>query len=374
MGADVIKVEPPDGDAMRYLTSIAPDESRVYAAINPGKRAITLDLTSADSRPAVDRLLGWADIALIGVKRADLARFSLEWQRIHAVNERLVVLSFNAYGPEGPDAELGGYDMLAQAVSGLGWSMDRTTDDGAPISTRPAFIDFASGSVACAGVLAALRHRDLTGIGQRVDASLLGSALTMGTPMFSHFEHDQETSEEVIADIAMLRESGVDFATQRRHYESRVLAPGGLFELFVRVYQTSDGLISVSGFSPGLRAKFYDVIGAGPLPEGSRPGDPGFDAVIDAADALFASKTTEQSTAMLRAVGYPCIRFNHPLEALANPQAEANDYVVDLTHPDFGGYRTIGMPFRFSKTPAAIKGRSPKLGEHNDEVANELGW
>lgn len=373
MGADVVKVEPPAGDAMRHLAVLSDGESRAYATINPGKRAIALDMAAEPAQPVIDRLLEWADIALIGLKSGDLVRFGLDWERVHERAPSLVVLAFNAYGPKGAEAELGGYDQLVQAVSGLGFSVDRSIN-GVPKATRPAFVDFASGGYAAAAVLAALRHRDLTGVGQRVDASLLGTALSLGTPQLTCFEADDAGNQELTADIAMLREAGVDFDGQREHWEGRVVTPGALFELYVRIFQTADGLIALSGYSPALKAKFHDVTGLPEVPAGTQIGEPEFDSVIDAAEALFLTRPTAEWVADLRAVGYPCARFNHPLEAISNPQAEVNDYVVDLEHQTFGGYRTVGMPFSFSSSPVGVSSPSPRLGEHTREVLSDLGF
>jgi len=374
MGADVVKVEPPTGDAMRHLgKGIGENEGRPYATINPGKRAITLDMGGDGAQDIIDRLLAWADIALLGLKITDLERFGLDWERVHEREPGLVVLQFSAYGPDGPESQLGGYDQLVQAVSGLGFTMDRSAG-GVPVGTRPAFVDFASGGYACAGVLAALRHRDKTGVGQRVDASLLGTALNLGTPQMTSFDLDTEGNAELTADMTMLRGAGVDFDGQRAHWEGRVFAPGGLFELYVRIFRTSDGLIALSGYSPGLKTKLHDVTGLPRFVAGTRTGDEGFDALVAEAEALFLSRTTTEWINDLRAVGYPCARFNHPLEAITEPQVEANDYVVDLEHETFGGYRTVGMPFGFSESPTKVAAASPRLGQHSAEVLAELGF
>jgi len=373
MGADVVKVEPTTGDAMRHLAPLAENEARAYATINPGKRAISLDMGADGAQEIIDRLLAWADIALIGLKVSDLGRFGLDWDRIHDREPSLVVLQFSAYGPEGPESQLGGYDQLVQAVSGLGFFMDRSKG-GVPVGTRPAFVDFASGGYACAGVLAALRHRDQTGVGQRVDASLLGTALNLGNPQMASFDQDSDGNAELIFEMSMLREAGVDFDGQRAHWEGRVFAPGGLFELYVRIFRTTDGLIALSGYSPGLKDKLHDVTGLPRFTPDTRPGDEAFDAVVDQAEALFLSRSTADWIGDLRAVGYPCSRFNHALEAISEPQAEANDYVVDLEHQSFGGYRTVGMPFGFSEAPTSFTTTSPRLGEHTIEVLGELGF
>lgn len=370
MGADVVKIEPTTGDAMRHLTPLGNHESRAYATINPGKRAMAIDLTEPDARPVVERLLAWADIALVALKSSDLPRFGLDWDRIHSHNSRVVMLQFNAYGPEGPDAHLGGYDSLVQARSGLGFLMNRSRD-GVPTATRPAFVDFATGSAVCAAVLAALRHRDLTGVGQRVDASLLGAAMQMGIPQFCRFEVDADTSSQLEEEIELLRAAETTFDEQRAHFESRMVAGGALFDLYVRVFGTADGFISIAGYSPGLKQKLHDLTG---LPEPPSRRSPEFAGVIAQAEQLFASKPTETWMTELLAVGYPCARYNHPLEATTDSQAVANDYVVDLDHPTNGSYRTVGMPFRFSHSPSGITQPSPGLGEHTSEMLLELGF
>lgn len=373
MGADVVKIEPPTGDAMRHLTAIMPNESRAYATINPGKRTMSLDLGADGSRPVVDRLLQWADIVLVGLKATDIERYGLNWERVRQVNPGVVSLEFTAFGPKGPDADAGGYDQLVQAASGVGFSMNRAKD-GVPLPTRPAFIDFGSGGVAAAAVLAALRHRDRTGNGQRVDASLLGTALSLGTPILSSFDVDKERVQSIREEMDALRLAQMSFAEQRAHYESRVLAGGGVFRLYVRPYATSDGLVSIAGYSPGLMERFHALTGLPTLPPGAGINEPEFVAVVDQAEALFATRTTEEWIQDLSGVGYPCSRYNTPYEAIETPQVEANDYVVDLEHEAIGGYRTIGMPFSFSDTPVGVTTPAPLLGSGTVEVLGELGY
>lgn len=373
MGADVVKVEPIAGDAMRHQAPLTATESRAYSTINPGKRAICLDLAGAGARSVIDRLLAWADISLVGLKLTDVKRYGLDWEHAQTVNPRLVHLVFTAFGPDGPDADQGGYDVLVQGMSGLGWSMNRSVD-GVPFPTRPAFIDFASGSTAAAAVLAALRHRDLTGKGQRVDASLLGSAVALGTPMLSAFDRDAEGTQQLLDDVSLLRQAGADFDEQRAVYEARKTLGALTFRVYFRPYLTADGLISIAGMSPGLFAKFHELTGLDQVPFTSDPNSAEGSALVDAAEALFKTKTTAEWMHQLRAVGYPCTRYNMSAEASRDPQVRANDYVVDLDHPDFGGYTTVGMPFSYSDTPTAIPGPSPRLGEHTSVVLGELGF
>lgn len=371
LGADVVKVEPPEGDAMRGLAGLAPTEARAYASINPGKRSICVDLRDETAPDVVDRLTDWADVMLVGLKRTDLERYRLDWPHVHTRNPRLVQLSLTAFGPEGPDADEGGYDVLVQGVSGLGFLMNRS-EGGTPRPTRPALFDFATGAIAALGVVVALRERERTGVGQRVDTSLLGGAMALGTPMLVRFGVDEAAMAQVAEDLALLRAAAADFDTQREFYESRVVAGGGVFQLYFRHYLTADGIISVAGMSPTLMRRFHEVTGVA-KPTDRDPASEEFRAVVRAAEACFAARTTAEWLTTLRAAGYPASRYNVPLEAIDDPQVDANGYAVDLDHPVFGPYRTVGMPFAFSESPTGIAGPSPALGADTDEVLGEIG-
>ena len=373
MGADVVKVEPPEGDAMRGLAQLGPKEGRAYATINPGKRSIVVDLKSARASSVIEGLIRWADVVLVGLKQSDVGRFGLDWERVHSLNPTLVELVFTAFGPIGPDADEGGYDVLAQGLSGIGFIMNRS-ENGVPHPTRPAVIDFASGMAATAAVLAALRHRDATGKGQRVDASLLGTAVNLGTAILGRFEVDSEQEDEIMDELRLVREAGLDFDTQRQLYESRVIAGGGAFRLYFRHYLTADGIISVAGLSAALFAKFHRITGIDPVAPGTDPSDPAFVAAVDAAEELFARHSTDHWIDTLRAAGYPCARYNSPREAINDPQVRANAYTVDLDHPVFGRYTAAGMPFSVGTSHTALRGPSPRLGEHTAEVMREAGF
>ncbi|MDE0136873.1 MAG: CoA transferase [Acidimicrobiaceae bacterium] len=371
MGAEVVKVEPPDGDAMRSLASLAPMEAKAYALINPGKRAMVLDLQHPGSAAVVDRLFAWADIALVAFKSGDLKRYGIDFEHAAAVNPRLVYLAHTAFGPEGADSHLGGYDVLVQARSGAGFIMNRA-EHGVPSTTRPAVNDFGTGMISALGVVAALRHRDLTGCGQRVDSSLLGTAMSLATPMIGEFESDAEVLAELKQDLAAARAAGVEFVDQRRIYEDRIIPGAGAFRLYFRTYMTADGMISVAGLSPALRDKFHEVTGL-PKVDLHRPDTEEFADLVDAAEALFRTRTTAGWLAALRDVEFPCGPYHMPYEALEDEQIRANDYVMDIEHPAFGRYTTSGMPLRFSEAANPTLAASPQYGEHTREVLAEIG-
>ena len=372
LGADVVKVEPPGGDAMRLLAQLGPMEAKGYAVINPGKRSIAVDLAAQGAGEVIDALFRWADVALVAFKGPDLDRFGIGWDHARTVNPRLVHLTNTSFGPEGPDADEGGYDALVQGRSGVGFIMNRSAG-GVPLPTRPAVNDFGTGMFSAFAVLAGLRHRDRTGEGQRIDTSLLGTAISLGTAVLGRFDAvDTETLAEFAEDLELMRSAGVDFDTQRESYEDRVQAGQGAFRLYFRHYRTADGLISVAGLSAGLFTKFHQVTGL-PQVDRSDHSAPGFLAVVDAAEELFSTRTTAEWLETLRAVGYPCSPYNLPYEALDDPQVRANDFVVDLEHPVFGTYTTTGMPVRFEKAASGVSGPSPTFATHTMEVLAEAG-
>jgi len=372
LGADVVKVEPPDGDAMRHLGQLAPNESRPFATINPGKRGIAVDLSSPESHEVLDALFAWADVALVGFKQADLKRYRVHWEHARTINPRLVYLAHTAFGPDGPDADLGGYDVLVQARSGVGYIMNRS-DGSVPLTTRPAVNDFGSGMVSAFAVMVALRHRDATGEGQRVDTSLLGTALSLGMPLLTRFpSFDDDHVAEVRAELEALQVAGGSFDDQRELYEERSLPNQGVYHLYFRHYATGDGLMSVAALSPALFGRFHDATGVA-RPQSHSESDPTFLAAIAEAEAVFRGRGTDEWLAILQEAGVPCAKYVAPYEALDDVQARVNGYVAELEHPAFGPYTTVGMPLRFEAASTVLDVRSPMLGEHSAEVLAEIG-
>jgi crotonobetainyl-CoA:carnitine CoA-transferase CaiB-like acyl-CoA transferase len=376
MGADVIKVEPPHGDATRSMAPFeGTTEGRAYAITNPGKRGVVLDLTDPASFPARDALLRSADIVLVAFKGADLVRYGLTYDEVGALNPTVIFLEHRAFGSEGPDADQGGYDVLVQGLSGLSFVTSRS-ENGRPVTVRPAYSDMATGLASTAAVLGALYHRQRTGEGQRVRTSLLGTALYLALPITARFDaHDEEPLREFHEDLTLMRGAGATFDEQRALFESRVLPAGGAFEIWFRHYVTADAMMSVGALSPMLIDRFHTVTGL-PDPRKQRwtYHSPEWNALIAQAEELMASDTTESWMTKLRAGGVPCSRYNIPTEALDDPGAVANGFVHDLDHPLLGRYRTAATPIEMEKTPVRTSGPSPMLGEHTASVLAELGF
>jgi crotonobetainyl-CoA:carnitine CoA-transferase CaiB-like acyl-CoA transferase len=380
MGADVVKIEPPSGDGIRHtMEPILPGESKGYTLINRGKRAICLDITHPEARPVIERLAQWADVVMVSLKPADLPRYNLTYKDFRGWNEKVIFLEHAPLGKAGPFGGEPGYDVIVQSMSGTSVLTARERD-GVPINIRPAFNDMSTGAFSALGIVAALRHRDHTGEGQRIETSLLGTAMALGNQLLSWFGvTDPPVEERYRAEMAEARASGADFESQRAIWE-RNYTRGGLYNIYFRHYRTADGFVSVGCLSPQLNARLRKVLNIhDPRTE------PGFElgpaenmarlqTLVREVEALFASKPSAEWLTTLRAGNVPCGPFNFPPDVFTDPQLLENGYVVEMEHPLFGAYKTFGPPLKMDLTPTRIGGPPPLLDEHTDEVLAELGF
>ncbi len=379
MGADVVKLEPPYGDSIRNTqTQIVPGESKGFTVYNRGKRSVCIDLTNPESRPAVDGLLQWADIVLVSLKPSDLERYGLDYDRCSELNPRLIYLESTPYGREGPFGAEGGYDVVVQGMSGLGAITDRSDSD-APVTIRPAYIDTGTGFLSALAVVAALRHRDLTGVGQRVRTSLLQTGLAFGANLVNWFAAtDPPVWEAFESEMAAARSEGAGFAEQRKVYERRLLS-GGAGNVYFRHYRTKDSFISIGCLSPGLNRRFREATGLHdprtvPGWNASAPESPALlQKMVEESEATMRTKTTAEWREYLQSRSVPCGPFNFPPEVFDDEQIRANGFVSEIEHPLLGTYKTFSPPLRMDKTPTRIASSAPALGEHTDEVLCEIG-
>lgn len=380
MGADVVKIEPPAGDGIRWtMEPILPGESKGFTLINRGKRAICLDITRQDARPALERLAQWADVVMVSMKPSDLPRYGLTYDDFRAWNPKLVFLEHAPLGKKGPFGNEPGYDVIVQGMSGTSVLTAREKD-GVPINIRPAFNDMGTGALSALGVVAALRHRDTTGEGQRIETSLLGTAMALGNQLLSWFGATDPPAEERYREaITESRRAGADFETQRQVWESHYLR-GGFANIYFRHYRTADGFISIGCLSPQLNARFREVTGIhDPRSEdGFELGTPAsmerLRQLVGECEALFASKTTAEWLKTLRAGKVPCGPLNFPPDVFNDPQLLENEYIVELEHPLFGAYKTFGPVIKMDASPARVTKHPPLLDEHTDEILAELGF
>lgn len=381
MGADVVKVEPPRGDTYRLQNRThVKHEGRDFALCNRGKRSLCLDLTHAEARDVIDSLVASADVVLVSMKGSDVTRYGLDFERLSQVNPKLVYLQNSPYGSKGPLAMDGGYDVVAMGLSGMSAILASPDDDGGtPRFVRPALADIVTGMLSTLAVVTAIRHRDQTGEGQRVETSLFHTALGLISNMIFRYEDLDGAHMDAFAErLATLRAEGAGFHDQQRTFRDHFGGwPAG--NIYFRHYRTADGFLSVGCLSPRLNERFREATGLL-----DPRGTPNFDPTSESgraalgllereAEALFATRTSGDWLAQLREHSVPCAQMNFPHEIFDDPQAVANGYVEDLDHPALGPYRAVTTPVKMDATPLRAKGPSPTLGAHTDEALTESG-
>ena len=364
MGADVVKVEPPRGDTYRLqMRTHVKHEGRDFAMCNRGKRSLCLDLTHAESQVVVDRLVASADVVLVSMKGSDVARYGLDYERLAAIRPELVYLQNSPYGSKGPLAEDGGYDVVAMGLSGMSAVLASPEEDGAtPRFVRPALADIVTGMLSALAVVTAIRHRDQTGKGQRVETSLFHTALGLISNMVYRYEELDGDHMDAFGDrLAALRAGGAGFGEQQRAYREHFggWPPGNIY---FRHYRTKDGFLSVGCLSPRLNERFRDATGLFD-PRRAQDFDPKSEAGRETltllereAEALFATRTTEDWLAQLREHGVPCAKMNFPNEIFDDAQALANGYIETLEHPALGPYTRRQHTGADGRDPAATEG------------------
>ena len=369
LGAEVIKVEPPEGDGTRAwgppwvaAGRLGPDDPGVAAyflAINRNKRSIRLDLRTAAGAEILRGLVGHADVLVENFRVGGFDRLGFDDAALEALNQRLIHLAISGYGTSGPDAQLPGYDFVIQAVAGL-MSITGFPDGegGGPAKVGVAISDVITGILGCVAILAALEGRGRADSpaydrGQRIDLSLFESTLAI-----------------------LVNQAQNAFATRtspgRRGNAHPNIVP---YETFA----TADGQLAVAVGSERQWGRFCSAVD---LPE--LAGDPRFatngDRVAqrELLRPILASRFVGQPTAAwlewLEAAEIPCGPIRGVLEAFESDQAQARAMAVDVEHPLLGTLRQVGVPFKFGATPATIRSAPPLLGEHSAEILTELGY
>jgi len=369
LGADVIKIEPPEGDATRgwgppwvgvgLEGADDPGTAAYYLAVNRNKRSLRLDLRRPEGAAVLRRLIERSDVLGENFRVGAFARLGFDDGELDRLNPRLVHLAISGYGPDGPEAAKPGYDFVLQAVGGL-MSITGFPDEvgGEPSKVGVAISDVTTGILGAVAILAALAGREREGSpahgrGQRIDVSLLESTLAI-----------------------LVNQAQNAFVTgrspERRGNAHPNIVP---YETFA----TADGEIAIAVGSERQWPRFCAAIGLVEL-----AGDPRFTMnggrvrerriLRPIIAERLRSDTTVAWLDRLDAAEVPCGPINDVLTALGQPQAAARSMDVAVEHPRLGPIRQVGVPFKLSGTPATIRSAPPLLGEHSDEILAELGY
>ncbi len=381
MGADVIKLEPPSGEPWRTAGQFIPGESKVFTALNRGKRSLAIDLKAPESRDIIDRIVRDVDVILVNYRADVPARFGLDYETVAKVNPRVVYCANTAFGTDGPDAGKPGYDLVIQAMSGLLAAERKLDPSGAPATvTSSAIADYATGLVMAWAVCGALFARERTGRGQRVDTTLLGTALLMqASRLVKVVEHDGATVDGFLETLKYTRETGSTWKDLLDLHAS--LRPSGVTNPAYRSYNTKSGTITVAALSGPLRAKALQVIGVEDPRMAApdlRPGTPEYTAMNaelgPRIEAIFLTRTAEEWMESFEAVGVPCGPVRFIEELLVDPQADSQGLIGRFNHELAGPIETVGPVIKMSETPVLPARPSPPLGRHNEEILVELGF
>ena len=381
MGADVIKIEPPWGEPWRFQDSFIPNESRGFISLNRGKRSLPLDLTRPEARRIVDQLIPDTDVVVINARPDVPYNLGIDWETLSAKNPRLIYCDNTAYGRKGPDSHRPGYDLIVQAMSGLMASEGKIMD-GMPrhiVSTPVA--DYATGIAIAWGVCAALYHRERTGKGQKVETSLMTTALNLQNYRFIQVAAvDDERRAEFADELTRDRADGTAYEKMYERYLERFAPRRHGFQVYYRTYQAKDGVLAVGCLSDRLRKRVSDLVGLDDIRF-----QPGYDpdseetavfneAMVTKAEKLFREKTVEEWLALFDEAGVPAGPVRFVEELTDDEQVVANGDVVELEHPLAGSLKMVGPLLKMTETPLETRSSSPFLGEHSAEILSRLGY
>ncbi len=351
MGADVIKIERPGkGDNTRHIRPLIGGESAAFMQINRNKRSIALDLKAAADLEIALRLCDGADVVVENFRPGTLDRLGLGFEQLRTRNPRLVYCSISGFGQTGPYSERGGFDLMAQAMSGL---MSICGDvDGPPMRLPIAISDMCGGMYASIGILTALNARQTTGAGQLVDTSLLEAAMS-----FSVYE------------AAGFNATGD--APQRLGQAHRGSAP-------YQVFKTQDGWITIGAATQRLWGRLCDVLQAEELRNDERFKDnpnrvSNHLVLAEKLTPYFIEKDTAHWEQALSEVGIPVGPVRTYDEVFTNEHTIARRMFNPIVHPEAGTQHLLGIPVKLSATPGKIRRPAPLLDEHGGQIRAELG-
>ena len=347
MGADVIKVESPQGDMMRHYPSSLPNESRAFLGANRSKRSIIIDLKQPEGLSTLLRMVETADVLIHNFRPAVPGRLGIGYERLQRLNERLIYCGITGFGDSGPLANNAGFDQVLQCMTGLCTFQGGVGDE--PEVVMGSVVDLYTSALVAYGVAAALFQRERDGKGQYIGASLLRTALAMQPGRFVWAEGEGADANR---DIRLKPLTGI--------------------------HPTKDGFLYISSHSKHFWVALCEMVG---MPECAH--EPRFDTMtkrIAQSDILvprlrecLAARTAKEWAALFgeRVPNAPV----QPIEDMFDhPQVLDQDLVATFEHPVVGRYRGFARPLHMARTPGPAPFAAPTFGQHTAEVLRQHGY
>jgi len=353
MGAEVIKVEKLAGDDTRRM--LPPDikgESAAFMMMNRNKRGIALDLKHPDGKEALLRLLDRADVVIENYRKGTMEKLGLGYDTLKARNPGLIYCEISGFGRTGPYADRGGFDLIAQGMSGL-MSITGEGPGRPPVKVGAPVTDITAGILGAMGIAAAYARKLQTGEGQKVDTSLFEAGI-----------------------VHTYWQSAIAFATG--------IPPGAMGSAHplnapYQAFRTADGWINIGAANQKNWERLLDILGHRALSD-----DPRFAsndlrmanraALEEELNKVFATRSTDAWLKILEAGGFPAGPVLSIAEMHRDPQALARQMVVETGHPVAGPVKALGLPVKFSETPGGVRSPAPLLGQHSREILAEAGF
>ncbi|MGA7730685.1 MAG: CoA transferase [Chloroflexia bacterium] len=350
LGADVVKVESPEGDdTRRWGPPYQGGESAYYLSCNRNKRSVVLDLGSEEGREWARALAARSDVLVENFRLGAMERWGLGYEQLAEDDPSLVYCSISGYGRTGTDAGLPGYDYVIQGAGGI---MSVTGEpDGSPTKVGVAIVDLTAGMFALSAILAALRVRDMTGRGQKIDISLFDSHLAWLANVGSNYLLSGETP----ARYGNGHPNIVPYQTFKAEDGWLVLAVGNdqQWTRFCQAVGRPDFISDERWVTNEARVHNRDTL-------------------VPILEELIASKSVEAWLMLLKEAKVPAGPVNTVDRALNDPRARARGMVQEVEHPGIGPVRMVASPLHLEATPPVIRRHPPMLGEHTEEILREL--
>lgn len=352
LGADVIKVEPIDGDMMRQWGPFDRTESVYYLTGNRNKRAIAIDFRSAEGIELIKEFAKECDVVVENFKPGSMDAMGLNYEKLAEINPRLIYMSITGFGRDGPNSDQPGFDQIAQGYSGL-MSVTGSPESG-PLRVGVAIGDQTTGMWAAIGVLSALAQREKTGLGHRIDTSLMASLVGLLSVQGQRYLSLGETPG----------------LAGNNH---PVVSPCGVF-------QTKDGPLNIAANTPNMWITLCNILDLNELVADERFIDNASRAVNrDELKQLIEKQLStfdrQHWTHLFNKSGVPAGPINNLAEVFSDAQVLHCQLVEEVNHPVLGTLKLVGSPIQFDLNKgSSIKRAPPLLGEHTSEILEEFGW